>query len=119
MGLFDGKTPAERNKLIAAIAFGAFAVFLLARMFLSAPTVPPRATTVKTTTTGRTITTTTTTAANGGATMPDESLLPPQPLVFIPAVLNVPDAARNIFAYNVGSAGGTSKVAVVSGSPGS
>ncbi len=116
MGLFDGKTPAERNKLIAAIAFGAFAVFLLARMFLSAPAVPPRPTTVKTTT-GRTITTTTTTAVNGGATTPDESLLPPRPLVFIPAPLNVPEAARNIFAYNAGSATGTPRIAVTSGSP--
>ncbi|MGB8510374.1 MAG: IPT/TIG domain-containing protein [Pyrinomonadaceae bacterium] len=33
MALFEGKTPAERNKTIAAIALGAIAVIILGRMF--------------------------------------------------------------------------------------
>jgi hypothetical protein len=49
MALFEGKTPAERNKMIAAIALPVFALFLIIYMF-SGPSRPAPTTTTNTNT---------------------------------------------------------------------
>ncbi|MCA1556184.1 MAG: hypothetical protein LC747_05790 [Acidobacteria bacterium] len=102
MAPFEGKTPAERNKLIAAIAFGALALLLLGRMFFSSDTTPPRRTSNSTNRNSKV--TTTANAANGDSQLDGAS----DPTLQIPQELNpqrvsysVPDAGRNIFAFYV------------------
>src|SRR5918998_1522176 len=42
MGLFEGKTPAERNKTIAALVLPLIALVVLLRMFFGGDSPPPR-----------------------------------------------------------------------------
>jgi hypothetical protein len=99
MALFEGKTPAERNKMIAAIAFGALALLLLGRMFFSSDEPPRRAANnrnARPAATGAT--------ANGNAqTAPagDQLIQMPRELAIERVSYNVPDAGRNIFAFYV------------------
>lgn len=99
MALFEGKTPAERNKTIAALLLPLIALVLLLRVFFASdkpkqPT-PPRK---SATSSSRTMSTS---PAKGGA--PDaadgEQIEMPQPVTWQQASYSVPDAARNIFAY--------------------
>lgn len=102
MPLLEGKTPAERNKLIAAIAFGAIALLLIGRMFFGSSDEPPRRAKTKTTPAG---------TANGTATAGnnadaqnaagDPTLQIPRELVPERVSYSVPDAGRNIFAFYV------------------
>lgn len=105
MALFEGKTPSERNKLIAAIVLGVLALAALSYMFFgsSSPTPRPannnnrRASTTQTTTT-------TTTVSNGTVRTPNEvrqeaELAPPPPIDISMTLPSVPEAGRNIFAY--------------------
>ncbi|HEX8071264.1 MAG TPA: hypothetical protein VF546_15015 [Pyrinomonadaceae bacterium] len=95
MPLFAGKTPAERNKTIAALVLGVVAVLFLGRMLFGSST-----TTTKTTTTQRT----TTRGTNaGGPNQPGDTQADidfPQP---IPEIVNASyagsDGGRNIFAF--------------------
>ena len=95
MKLFEGKTPAERNKTIAALALGAVALFFLARMFFGASPAP------RTTSNANVKKTSVTSPTSVGAdrNIPDESLIPPQPVVYHRAQLETSAAGRNIFAY--------------------
>lgn len=103
MALFEGKTPAERNKLIAAIAFGALALLLVGRMFFGSSDAPPRRTTANTNRNARPANGTT--AANGGNAnaqpAADELIQMPRELMIERVSYNVPDAGRNIFAFYV------------------
>ena len=102
MALFEGKTPAERNKLIAAIALGLVALLFLARMLFSGPSssLPPRAGTA---TRGGAQPT----RANGAQPNPratptpdsENPLVAPQPVDYPLAVAAAPEPGRNIFAY--------------------
>ncbi|HEV2802956.1 MAG TPA: IPT/TIG domain-containing protein [Pyrinomonadaceae bacterium] len=105
MALFEGKTPAERNKMIAAIAFGALALFLVGRMFFGGSETPVRPASNRN---SKAITTTggaTANGANGGSqgVAVDPTLKVPRELVYDinPANYSVPDAGRNIFAFYV------------------
>lgn len=109
MALFEGKTPAERNKLIAASVLGLIALIFLARMFFGGSTTTTTVRTTTTTLTGKRSVTAPT--SNGVALtssndqIDDSSLdMLSMPLEINPVSLNVPDAGRNIFAYYVPSA---------------
>ncbi len=103
MALFEGKTPAERNKTIAAIAFGALALLLIGRMFFGGDDRPTRPA-------PNSNKNSKVTKANGGATandvngesqVEDPTLQVPREVVYTPANYSVPDAGRNIFAFYV------------------
>ena len=102
MALFEGKTPAERNKMIAAIALPLLALIFIYNMF-SGPS-KPSASTSPTPTVKR---------GAGGAvktSSPDASAQPEMgselaskmtPISCCPAPSGVGDAGRNIFAFYV------------------
>lgn len=98
MGLFEGKTPAERNKTIIALVLPLVALVLLLRMFFGGDSRPAR--TTNTNNSNRRAT-----AANGRQTAAtaegeDPSLAMPNPLPAVVGVsYNAPEAARNIFAF--------------------
>lgn len=112
MALFEGKTPAERNKLIAAIALGAIALISLSYMLFGSSSSPaPKKTTTTTTSTNsnnRTATqltppTTTVAPIQSPKEVRSESetveLMQPVEIKWsIPAV---PEPDRNIFAFYV------------------
>jgi hypothetical protein len=105
MALFEGKTPAERNKLIAAIAFGAIALLLLGRMFFGGSDTPVRRASNTNNPNARPASGTAT-AANGSngsaqADEPNDLIQMPRELVYKPVSYSVPDAGRNIFAFYV------------------
>lgn len=97
MALFEGKTPAERNKLIAALVLPLLAFIFVARMlFFSdgptrpntpAPTPTPRPQPVRQ-------------QAETAAPQEDNFLLM-RPIIAEPATYRGPDAGRNIFAFHV------------------
>jgi hypothetical protein len=99
MAVVEGKTPAERNKMIVAVVLGGIALISLAYMFLGSSSKP---------------------ATSGAKPKPSPTLVAGKPPVqtpaqirqedegFIPTVLNptismpsVPEAGRNIFAFYV------------------
>lgn len=101
MSLFEGKTPAERNKTIAALVLGAIAVLFLARMFFGSS-----GGTTRTPTRGNTSTTRPTgIAATGNVDANDPiSNVNLRPVDFENVVSkSVPEPRRNIFAYYVAS----------------
>ncbi len=98
MPLLEGKTPAERNKTIAALALGALALLFLARMFLGGPSTPTR----NTNTAGiRRTTTTTTTVSNSAqsAALEGDSIELPQPVDYQFIPVDASEPGRNIFAF--------------------
>jgi hypothetical protein len=106
MALFEGKTPAERNKMIAAIAFGALALLLLGRMFFGSDgETPPRAANANNRNARPAAGGTTTNGGANGNAQPataDEQLIQmPRELAIERISYNVPDAGRNIFAFYV------------------
>ena len=101
MALFEGKTPAERNKTIAAIAFGVVAVFVLVYRFglfsgSSSTTTNANRRRAATTTRGATQA-----ADNPGGDDSTADLNRLLPVVYRPPVPGVPAVGRNIFAYYV------------------
>ncbi len=96
MGLFEGKTPAERYKAIAAIVLGALAVLFLARGLFGGGSTKPTAVANPRPTPRKTV---------GSAPLndagPDPTLVPPTPVVYSPLSPGGTDAGRNIFAYYV------------------
>ena len=105
MALFEGKTPSERNKLIAAIVLGALALLALSYMFFGSSSTPQRTQNANNRVAGATQTTTTTTSVNTTTVgSPDQvrrdaELAPPRPIVFEMSAPAVPEAGRNIFAF--------------------
>ncbi len=109
MALFEGKTPSERNKLIAAIVLGVLALAALSYMFFGSSSSPQRTannnnnrrqTTTQTTTTTRT-TTAGTVPTPGQLRDSNDELAPPQPINYQVTLPAVPEAGRNIFAFYV------------------
>jgi hypothetical protein len=100
MALFEGKTPAERNKMIAAIVLPLLALIFVFKMFSgpSKPSSPSPTPTPRGKSAPR---------ANGeqaAALRPDpaEELIGIMtPIVYEPAAYGGPDAGRNIFAFYV------------------
>jgi len=103
MAILEGRTPAERNKLIAAIAFGALALILVARMFFGGDdTPPPRASSNSRNPKATAANGTTANGVNGDSQLDgDPSLQIPREVVPTRVSYNVPDAGRNIFAFYV------------------
>ncbi|HZH30416.1 MAG TPA: IPT/TIG domain-containing protein [Pyrinomonadaceae bacterium] len=100
MALLEGKSPAERNKLIAAIAFGALALILVGRMFFGGSDTPPRRPPTNANTRNPNVVSTTN-GANADSQVSDPTLQIPIPVNYTPVSYNVPDAGRNIFAFYV------------------
>lgn len=102
MKLFEGKTPAERNKTILALLLPLIAAVLLLRMFFASD--PPKPAPTK----GRNAN-----ATKGGVARPQpgapaadsadgaDEIAMPQPIDWAYASVNAPDASRNIFAFYV------------------
>lgn len=108
MKLFEGKTPAERNKLIIAIALGVLAFASLSYMLFGGDSPSPKrqananSNTATRTTAGeipeRTSATIQTPAQIREET---ESLSPARPIIYTRTSYAVPEAGRNIFAFYV------------------
>ena len=103
MALFEGKTPGERNKLIAAIAFGAVALLLLGRMFFGGSDTPVRRTANTNNRNARPASATTANGSNGSAQADasNDLIQMPRELSIERVSYSVPDAGRNIFAFYV------------------
>jgi IPT/TIG domain len=106
MALFEGKTPSERNKLIAAMVLGVLALAALSYMFFGSSSTPQRtANNNNSRRPGTTQTTTTTTTVNTravptpGQVRQDAELAPPLPINYQVTPPAVPEAGRNIFAF--------------------
>ena len=110
MALFEGKTPAERNKLIAAIVLGAIALISLSYMLFGSSSSPsPK----KTTANSNNRTATTTTQLTPPPTTPppiqspkevrseSETVALMQPVNISWTLPAVPEPDRNIFAFYV------------------
>jgi hypothetical protein len=116
MALLEGKSPAERNKLIAAIAFGALALILVGRMFFGGGDAPPVRRSTNTNSRPPNAVSATN-GANGDAQAGDPTLQIPIPVNYTPVSYNVPDAGRNIFAFYVAPAPAQPKASVVVEAP--
>ncbi|MGI9105856.1 MAG: IPT/TIG domain-containing protein [Pyrinomonadaceae bacterium] len=105
MPLFEGKTPAERNKLIAALAFGALALFLVGRMFFGSSDTPSRPPNKNNrNANARVANGATVNGGNGSSQVDaagDPTLQIQRPVIYNPVSYNVPDPGRNIFAFYV------------------
>lgn len=101
MAVLEGKTPTERNKLIAVIVLGALAIFILGRTFFGSSSTPNRSRRALSAVTRpspeRTASKVASRDAPSGET--EESLMLLQPVEYSPAPPPVPEAKRNIFAY--------------------
>lgn len=102
MKLFEGKSPTERNKIIAAIVLGAMAVLALGYTFVGNPFSGKKTITVVA---SPTPTATASPRANNSETaaLPnDEEMIreyTTTPIVYNPDRFYAPDAGRNIFAF--------------------
>ncbi|MBV9211190.1 MAG: hypothetical protein JOZ52_11200, partial [Acidobacteria bacterium] len=109
MKLFEGKTPAERNKLIAAIVLGAIAFISIAYMLFGFGSSPSpqnrnananRATQTAQNPTDVTATQTTTKLPSPSQVRVEtENLAPPTKIIYDQSTYNAPEAGRNIFAF--------------------
>lgn len=100
MGLFEGKTPSERNKLIAAGVLGLVALVSLylafGRSFFGGST----SATPRTSPTPRAATTSGTTGDRALPTVSEQELIyHSTPVLYTPGYASAPDAGRNIFAF--------------------
>jgi hypothetical protein len=104
MALFEGKTPSERNKLIAALILPALALIFVVRMlfFSSGPARPQTPTSNananRTNTSSLRAPTAPQTPAEAAA---EDDLLMATRIDYAPAAYGGPDAGRNIFAFYV------------------
>ncbi len=101
MKLFEGKSPTERNKIIAAIVLGAMAVIALGYTFVGNPFSSKKTITVSVSPTP-TPTASSRTSSNTAA-LPNDAEVNFQytttPIVYNPDRFYAPDAGRNIFAF--------------------
>jgi hypothetical protein len=103
MALFEGKTPAERNKMIAAVVLPLLAFLFVARMlfFSGGPSSPP----TPATNANRQATTTTVgsrgPAAQTAAPPEEANIFDMRPVVWERVTYRGPDAGRNIFAFYI------------------
>jgi hypothetical protein len=108
MKLFEGKSPAERNKIIAAVVFGVLALALILNMFIDWSS--PKSTNQNS---NGNANTRTQAQPGGPAIRPEnlrtpaqirfdvETLSPQVPVSFTRSSYSAPDAGRNIFAFFV------------------
>lgn len=106
MSLFEGKTPAERNKLILAIALGAIALISLSYMLFGGSSSPaPKRTTTNSNnrTTAAQLPAPTVAPIKSPKQVREETetLTTMQPVVFNHVLPAVPEPNRNIFAFYV------------------
>lgn len=104
MALFEGKTPAERNKTIAAVVLGALALLFIGRMLFGSSGTK---TTVTNANRRQTASRNANTAAAGAARQPEAEQIEvaPQPVVFERTSFDGGEPGRNIFAYYARPAG--------------
>lgn len=110
MKLFEGKTPSERNKLIAAIVLGVLAFASIAYMLFDFSGPAPKKTQNAN---GNANTRTAQPGVTDIAAAPakiqtpaqarevDANLAPPTPVNYLPSSYSAPEAGRNIFAFYV------------------
>jgi IPT/TIG domain len=106
MALFEGKTPAERNKMIAAVVLPLLVLILLVRMFSGGPPAPTTNTTGTNSNRNRTNQQRAQTAnqnSRGGQPDADAEFNPTSltRIVCCAPPYGGPDAGRNIFAFYV------------------
>jgi len=102
MKLFEGKSPAERNKIIAAIALGAMAVLSLGYTFGGSFLGSGRKVTVTATAASPTPTASPRTSSDTAALPSDAEVnfqYTTTPIIYDPRSSYAPDAGRNIFAF--------------------
>lgn len=98
MALFEGKTPAERNKAIAAAVLGVLALLFLGRMLFGSSGTKTAQTNVN----RRQTATRNTGAGAAGAAQAEERIeVAPQPVSYERTSYDGGDPGRNIFAYYV------------------
>jgi IPT/TIG domain len=105
MNLFEGKTPSERNKLIAAMVLGFIALISLSYMLFGGSSSTPKKTTQNSNTRTSRQTAPPTAVPNTPITTPQEVRDNPvtqmRPVVFDFKLPAVPEPNRNIFAFYV------------------
>lgn len=106
MALLEGKTPAERNKTIAAIALGVLALISLSYMLLGSSTSAPKKPVTNSNSPGGIRTTTSSTPRSPiGATAAQQEEITDiaflRPVIFNTSPPVLPEASRNIFAFYV------------------
>ena len=101
MALFEGKTPAERNKMIAAIVLPLIALIVVVRMLFGSSGPERTQTTANTNARRQQTSRQTQTQSNQPATpdTPDEALI--TPVSCCPEFVEGSEAGRNIFAFYV------------------
>lgn len=103
MKLFEGKTPAEKNKIIAAMVLGAMAVLAIGYNIIGL--YPSRKTTSVTVSASPTPTAATASTRNNAETaaLPNNEEVnfeySTTPVIYNPGAFYAPDAGRNIFAF--------------------
>lgn len=94
------KTPAERNKMIAAIVLGAIALISLAYMFLSSSSSTSSTIKNSNTNSNKSGTLVSATPRNGNMQKPEEQQYDLRPIICCPENrTSVPEEGRNIFAF--------------------
>src|SRR3954447_15022515 len=93
------KTPAERNKMIAAIVLGAIALISLAYMFLGSSSSTSSTIKNSNTNSNKSGTLVSATPRNGNMQKPEEGQYDLRPINFPDTQPSVPEAGRNIFAF--------------------
>ncbi len=104
MALFEGKTPAERNKMIAAVVLPLLALIFVVRMLFGS-SGPSRPASGNTKTGANANARTTRAGAAARPDLPPEVVDVPTEIVYEPARFTGANAGRNIFAYYVKPAG--------------
>ncbi len=103
MKVFEGKTPAERNKLIAAIALGVMATIALTYTFGGMFFSSKKKTTVKVSVSPTPTPTISTTGDTQNASLPNQEAMnfgyQTTPVIYNPGNFYAPDPGRNIFAF--------------------
>jgi len=110
MGLFEGKTPAERNKMIAALALGAISLlFVMRLLFFNSGSTPPATARRPTNSNSKTLVSTLSNRQESSSSPAQEAspsettaqLTPPQPVPDARTPIDPPEVGRNIFAFYV------------------
>jgi hypothetical protein len=103
MKLFEGKSPAERNKIIAALVLGAMAVLSLGYTFVGNPFGSKRTVTVSISPTPTPTASPNRNSDTAAASLPsDEDIIleyTTTPVIYDRTLFYAPEAGRNIFAF--------------------
>src|SRR5688572_9138403 len=101
MNIFAGKTPTERNKIIAAIALGVMSLFSLYLTF-GGSIFSSRKTTVAVSTSPTPTPSATNSSTQTPARITQEEVFleyTTTPIIYVPTAFGAPDPGRNIFAF--------------------